>query len=600
MSAIYGVVQFDDTALAPVTRETLAPVAAAMAVWGPDGHGQWCGVGAGLGHLMLHVTPESIYERLPAGIRVAQHLVITADARIDNRDEIFGALGVADSGRAQTPDSSLILLAYERWGPDCVKRLLGDFAFAIWDSRQRKLFCARDVFGCMPFVYCQDGKRFVFASDVKGVLALVESPRLNEPLLAAYLQMNTYNAEKRYTFFEGIVKLLPAHTMTVTAEGVQTSRYWAPGDAPEVRLASDADYTERMRELFEQSVACRLRSAFPIGSHLSGGLDSTCVSITASRMMRGRGEELSAYSWSPAPVPGAEFDPDSEHIRIEAVCQAEGLMCQYLPVTTENYFDLFRTDFTVNPTEMLAHESNVQKRAVEQGVRVLLSGWGGDEAVSGRCRSAKRIDGRLRDAAITRLPDYLYSLLVPTLWLEYKNPCIQPAFAALHRRAVMNLRGPAFRPQPNDRSTICHLLEYGHVTKRLEHWAISGARHRLVYRYPMLDRKLVEFILGVPARQTVFRPAVAGILPATVDWGRRKKESIGALALKQVAFAACREWADRPETDFAQVTATRFVDPDKILMAVRKKTSSGRLEQLGGVKEAFECYSIPDRCTTNK
>src|ERR1035438_9592487 len=106
---------------APVTPETLAPIAAAMSFWGPDGHGQWCGESAGLGHLMLHVTPESLHERLPASIRAAPHLVITAVARIEKRYEISHALGLPGPGRGQTPDSSLILLPYERWGQDCVK-----------------------------------------------------------------------------------------------------------------------------------------------------------------------------------------------------------------------------------------------------------------------------------------------------------------------------------------------------------------------------------------------------------------------------------------------------------------------------------------------
>src|SRR5580692_3676749 len=141
-------------------------MAAALSFYGPDGHGQWCGESVGLGRLMLHVTPESLQERQPASIRAAPHLVITADARIDNRDELFDALGTSVPGRDRTPDSSLILAAYERWGADCVKRLLGDFAFAIGDSRERKLFCARDPFGCTPFVYFHNGKRFIFASDV--------------------------------------------------------------------------------------------------------------------------------------------------------------------------------------------------------------------------------------------------------------------------------------------------------------------------------------------------------------------------------------------------------------------------------------------------
>ena len=105
-------------------------MAAALSFYGPDGHGQWCGESAGLGHLMLHVTPESLRERQPASLLAAPHLIITADARIDNRDELFDALSVPVAGRSRTPDSGLILLAFERWGEDCPKKLVGGMAVA--------------------------------------------------------------------------------------------------------------------------------------------------------------------------------------------------------------------------------------------------------------------------------------------------------------------------------------------------------------------------------------------------------------------------------------------------------------------------------------
>src|SRR3569623_1441353 len=179
---------------------------AAMAGGGPDGHGQWRGEQTGLGFLSLHTTPESFHERMPANLRTAPHLFITADARIDNRAELFQALGVQSPGRTRTPDSSLILLAYERWGAECDKRLLGDFAFAIWDTRERILFCARDPLGCRPFYYHPGGRTFLFASDIKGVLAGLESPRLNKPLLAAHMQMRASYARKTLTYYEKILK----------------------------------------------------------------------------------------------------------------------------------------------------------------------------------------------------------------------------------------------------------------------------------------------------------------------------------------------------------------------------------------------------------
>lgn len=632
MSGIYGMVRYDG---APVTPETLAPIAAKMSFWGPDGHGQWCGDGAGLGQLMLHVTPESLQERLPASLRAAPHLVITADARIDNRDDLFNALGVPAQGRDRTPDSSLILLAYERWGADCVKRLLGDFAFAIWDSRERKLFCARDLFGCVPFVYHFDRKRFIFASDIKGVLARMAAPRLNEPMIAAYLHMKTYHAEKRLTFFEEVVKLPPAHTLTLTSAGVRILRYWSPEDAPEVRLATDADYAEQMGILLRHSVECRLRSAFPVGSHLSGGLDSSSVTVVAARELRAHGQQLEVFSWSPPPQPGSDDESDNEHIRIDAVCRAEGLSCHYLPATQESYFGLFQKNFTTEPTEMMAREVKVQQRATGCGLRVILSGWGGDEAVSNHAGSGLsefficgkwrdfstlvefrmrkiandaplpammrriwKLGGVARDIAFPYLPNSLFSLFMNNVWLQHENDCTYPSFARLHRKTVLGLRAPAFRPRHGIHSTICHLLEYGHMTKRMEHWATSGARQQLTYRYPLADRRLVEFALGVPAvqlcnvssRLPIFRRSVSALLPVSGHWDRRKTESKALGALKKVWFSAHQDWASRLVAD--STPGGTYVDIKAIWRAVQAHSESQKMARLSGVREAFGGHAL--------
>jgi asparagine synthase (glutamine-hydrolysing) len=631
VSGIYGLVRYDG---APVTPETLAPIAAAMSFWGPDGHGQWCGGGVGLGHLMLQVTPESLLERLPASIRVAPHLVITADARIDNRDEIFDALGVPAPGRARTPDSSLILLAYERWGAGCVKRLLGDFAFAIWDARERKLFCARDPFGCMPFVYHYDGKRFIFASDIKGVLARMESPKLNEPLLAAYLQMKTYHAEKRLTFFENIVKLPPAHTLTLTGAGVQLSEYWSPENAPDVRLATDADYAEQMRFLFQQAVECRVRSAFPVGAHLSGGLDSSAISIVAAQILRDRGQAVSVFSWAPPPQPGTAGVED-EHVRIDAVCKQEDLRCQYLPVTKASFVESFRRDITIEPFEMMAWEANVQASAESAGVRTMLSGWGGDEAVSSHAASyiaayvqdhdwrafhnevrrrlntsgpglstfglsfskLRRLAGVAYGVIYPHLPDFLYSLTAKeSIFLKHRSPCIHPEFAGLYKAELRELRGPAWRSFPGVGTTMCHYLQFGHQQRRLEHWACSGARHRMVYRYPLLDKRLVEFTLGVPAAsgqgRSLFRRAISGLLPASCDWMLAKRAPSSLASLRSHYYEAHADWAIQLNNSVVPVSIARMVDMARIQRAVAACAGVDRMQALSGIREAFGCCAI--------
>jgi asparagine synthase (glutamine-hydrolysing) len=626
VSGIYGMVRYDGV---PVTPETLAPIAAAISFWGPDGHGQWCGDGAGLGHLMLHGTPESLHERLPASIRVAPHLVITADARIDNRDELFDALGVPAPGRARTPDSSLILLAYERWGAECVKRLLGDFAFAIWDARERRLFCARDPFGCMPFVYRHDGRRFIFASDIKGVLARMESPTLNEPMLAAYLRMKTYHAEKRLTFFENIVKLPPAHTLTLTAAGTQLSRYWSPQDAQEIRLASDGDYAEQLRLLFQEAVRCRVRSAFVVGSHLSGGLDSSAITIAAARILRDRGQAASVFSWSPAPRPETAGEED-EHSRIDAVCRQESLHCQYLPTTKASFVESFQRDITVEPVEMMAWEAKVQASAETGGVRTMLSGWGGDEAVSshassyiaayvkerdwpafrkevrrrlnrdtpwGALSTLKRLAGVAVSVAIPHTPDSLYSLTVKeSIFLEHRAPCIRSEFARRYEAEFRELRGPAWRAVPGVRETMCRHLQFGHEQRRLEHWACSGARHRVVYRYPLLDRRLVEFTLGVPAAsgqgRSLFLRAMGDLLPGSTDWTMAKQARSSLASLQSHYYQAHADWAARLQRDSALGPASRMIDMAKIQRAISSCSGTNRVQAFSGIREAFGCCAI--------
>jgi asparagine synthase (glutamine-hydrolysing) len=155
----------------------------AMAYWGPDGSEMWSEGAIGLGHLLLYNTPESLYESLPLRDG-AGTLILTAGARLDNRAELFRALNIHPNEQAKMPDSALILKAYQKWGTDCPAHLLGDWAFALWDARQQRLFMARDHYGVTGLYYYRDRRRFFFASSLKGLLALPDLPcRLNPAAL---------------------------------------------------------------------------------------------------------------------------------------------------------------------------------------------------------------------------------------------------------------------------------------------------------------------------------------------------------------------------------------------------------------------------------
>ncbi|HWP41854.1 MAG TPA: asparagine synthetase B, partial [Blastocatellia bacterium] len=173
MSGIFGLYHLDGR---PASRSQLQEMMQSLAHRGPDGQNAWSEGAVGLGHQMLRTTPESLLENLPLA-NSTNEIVITADARLDNRDELIELLGFGAEPREQISDSQLILAAYEAWDERCLERILGDFAFAIWDGKKQRLFCARDRFGVKPFYYYSSAGLFAFASEIKALLSLQEIPR---------------------------------------------------------------------------------------------------------------------------------------------------------------------------------------------------------------------------------------------------------------------------------------------------------------------------------------------------------------------------------------------------------------------------------------
>ncbi|MGB5686284.1 MAG: hypothetical protein WBM35_10750, partial [Candidatus Electrothrix sp.] len=164
----------------------LQDMMSALDHYGYDGKGTWIDQYIALGHLATHISPESLTENQPI---VFQDYVITADARLDNRDELCNKLDVSSAAQFTISDEKLILQAYQKWGLDTPCHLLGDFAFALWDSKEKHLFCARDYPGVRPFYYHAGPKHFTFASDIHGLLSLPDiSQEFDEVFLSAYLR----------------------------------------------------------------------------------------------------------------------------------------------------------------------------------------------------------------------------------------------------------------------------------------------------------------------------------------------------------------------------------------------------------------------------
>lgn len=587
MSAIFGINYLDEQ---PVSCAGLEQMAQVLAHRGPDGSGIWCDGPVGLGHRMLRTTPESVNENLPLRDENCG-AVITADARLDNRAELISALAREHRVSAESSDSDLILAAYRCWGERCVERLLGDFAFAIWDARQQMLFCARDHFGVRPFYYhLSQGRSFVFATEMKALFALPEVPcELNEVRLADHLSEVFKDSES--TFYRDILRLPPAHIMTVKRDQVRIRPYWTLDQSPDLRLGSNDEYAEGFREVFTEAVRCRLRSSSPIGSMLSGGLDSSSITCVARRLLAEEGLRLRTFS--------TVFDKVArcdEREYINAVLALEGIDPHFIGGDQNGPFrDLERIYWHEDQAfyaPNFAMVWTIYRTVREQGVRVLMDGHDGDNVVShgykyldelaiaGRwltlTREIKALAQRSGTSMGGLLRDYALYYGVKPLFAKYRplrmtkrawkavagqtasnveengassdnwRELLNPEFA---RRNNVAERHKAWRETLSNSARSEKEAHFRALTQPMHAFAFevhdsAAAAFSIEKRYPFWDRRVVEFCLSLPAEQklcqgwtrVVMRRAMEDILPKKVQWRAGKMDFSPSLSYGLKAF----------------------------------------------------------------
>lgn len=563
MSGIIGTYYLDGR---PVEPTIITKMVDKLAHRGPDGADIWISGNVGLGHRMLWTTPESLTEKLPLQQGA---LTITADARIDNRDELIAALGLENPASNPLADSEIILAAYEKWGEDCPDKLLGDFAFVIWDHRNQILFCARDYFGVRPFFYHYSPQRlFVFGSEIKALFSVPEVPRrLNEFRVLDYLEMDI--EDQSITFYQGVFRLPPAHTLTISLTDIRLKRYWSLNPHIELQLSSEQEYAEAYLDVFSKAVHCRLRSAFPIGSALSGGLDSSSIICIAKEFLKQQGKpHLRTFSAIFDEVPESDERP-----YINAVLAQGDLIPHYIHadqvsplVDLENV--LWHQDEPFFVPNLFIHWE-LYKAAQAQGVRVFLDGYLGDNIVgygweylielaqSGQWLSLfKELKASEKNypgySSLKMTGDYIWAHSVkPAIprrfkdivkRLRFRRPQLAttaPTATLISDEFVQRIRQQA-QCQPAN-TTIPHALskpisvvkqDYyqtmtsGEIPLGLEIADKIASAFSTEARFPFTDRRLAELCLAIPASQRIHdgfsrmivRRALRHHLPDKVCW----------------------------------------------------------------------------------
>jgi asparagine synthase (glutamine-hydrolysing) len=575
MSGIAGIYYLDDK---PIERETLGKMVEILAHRGPDGADVWCEGSVGLGHRMLWTTPESLLEKLPLANQTGD-LVITADARIDNRDELIPQLELDIFPKEKVTDSQIILAAYEKWGEQCPEKLLGDFAFAIWDRREHKLFCARDHFGVKPFYYYSSDKIFVFATEIKAILCLPEVPcQLNEVRVGDYL--TSMFEDKAITFYQDIFRLPPSHSMIVNCKAIQLQSYWSLNPNRELCLSSDEEYAAKFREIFTEAVRCRLRSAFPVGAMLSGGLDSSSIACTARTILaENEGQPLPTFSAIFDEVTECDERPYIKAVLAQGSMEPHYLHGDRLSPLTDIDTVLWHQDEPLYAFNLFLNWG-LYGIANSKGVRIMLDGFDGDSTVSHGVGYLNELASSGRWLSlIAEVRGYAKNFnqsFWQWLWAYIHNYGLKPIifkskplrlglriWQALLRRVTQrncsshqsswsNTLNPDFVEHlslETRRKVLEQALSKSRQSQKAEHYYSlmrgimpytlevidkAAAAFAIEPRFPFWDKRLVEFCLSLPPKQKihrgwtrmVLRRGMAGILPKEVQW-RGDKSNLG-------------------------------------------------------------------------
>lgn len=546
----------------------------ALARYPADVVRQWYNRELFFGCCVRHITPESVREILPVYVAEAQ-LAITADAILDNRAELFSALDIDPSRRAAMTDSQLILQAYRRWGQECPRQLIGDFAFAIWDERRQELFCAVDHAGTRTFYYHLSAELFAFSTLIQPLFLLPGiNPRYEEAWIADFLAIPSvmHQLDPELTLYQNIYLLPAGHSLTLNRGSARKAVYWQAQPQSELVLQSDGEYEEALRTILGQAVRCRMRSIRPVGVMLSGGLDSSAVAAMAAKELAGEGRRLPAFSmtpmrdyrdWLPAGTV-ADETPFVEATRMHignldvAYCRSEG---RHSLSDMERMLDMLEQPYKI--FENLFWIDDLAAAAQASGVGVLLHGslgnitisWGDKQSHLLSLTQAGHWRTALREAWITSrryakpnrmLVHLLAALLLPGRIQSLLSrltagtgddritqlPPISPAFFAA---AGVRSRFQQFGyPQPgsqreNSLEARLRLLRpafFSHVGVLSTKQSLA---HDLAMRDPTLDRRVIEFCLRVPDNQYVrngrerflIRRAMKDLLPDSVRLNER-------------------------------------------------------------------------------
>ena len=560
MSGIAGLWNRDGQ---PVGKALLVRLGERLAHRGPDAAGLWRDGPMGLACRLFRVTPEAAHETQP--LAHPSGAVLVFDGRLDNREELLALLDESPEISSDSPDPALALAAYEKFGEEFAGRLNGDFALAVFDRHRRRLVLARDALGVRPLYYTCAGRTFLFASEIKALLAHPQvTARPDDDLLAEFLLSSPAEDNQGRTFFAGIASVPPGHAVVVTAESLRVRRVWDFDPARRIRFKSFPEYAEAFRGHFETAVRRRLRSGAPVAVSVSGGLDSSsifCVAEALRRQDPGSCPPLLGLTYS-----STDGSPSDETPFLAALEQATGTALERFPAGRVGFLDGCEEAVAHAEAPMLdgmwnntrAYQAHVRGR----GARLLLAGHWGDHVLfeqtylidlvrRGAWLEARRHlrefprwatdtdPGHFRRGFLNDLIRYhVPAPLLPVLRRlrsslsrpKADRPWYAGEFTGRARRAASRRSENGTRFASFHARALYHVLRSRYHVLSMEWQNKVAAAHGLEAAFPFLDRDLVSFLMAIPGEietwrgvpRAILREGLRGVLPEAIAHRRSK------------------------------------------------------------------------------
>lgn len=546
---------------------------------GPDGDGIHIDSMVGLAHRRLAIIDLSEEGRQPM-TNEDETLWLVFNGEIYNYRELMEEL-ISHGHRFQSKtDSEVILHAYEEWGRDCLQRFNGMWAFALWDSREEELFCARDRLGIKPFYYAQTGDSFFFASEIKALRAHPEIGRHpNDEMVSAFLAWGLADHTDQ-TMFEGVFQLLPAHYMIVRKGGVaEHTAFWEVtfNSALESKPDMDKRLASEVLGLLEDAVDLHLRSDVPVGTCLSGGLDSSTLTALINRALHREttGNASPRQNTFSACFQDQRFD---ESTYIDIVVKDLGVKSHRVYPGTESIWADLDHLLYINDEPFAAltlYSQYCVMREAQREVKVVLDGQGADELLAGYIAyQLCHIRGLIQGLHILQaVREFFGALKHHRDFLSYGSTQF---FVRRNRRSHLRLKKPHY---PRYRGTLSEALETDLMRANLPyllHWEDrTSMAFSIEARVPYLDYRIVEFLASLPADQKIrngvtkyiLRKAIRGLVPDAVRCRMDKKgfatpEEVwmqGDMSEKVLEILSSETFRNRPYWD-ADAVAENYRD----------------------------------------